>query len=569
MSPESALTARLLRIGRWLFIGVAVALAAANIWRHVVERDIVLDQIATRNLLKLANTRSEIESYLNHVEITLRTISSEPSIRRMQSDSREYLQSIYDSNYDHHLLAEVYIVERGFDGQRRPFMTFERAEMGTSLDQLHTLEREDAEYRVQVDQLARFAADPSLSSLLSSRVPLCLGEEGLVFSVPIRDAGKLRGLVAGMIRTRTIDRLLDAHNERDRSALFNESANLAAAANLNKSDLLALPWDIRSGATSTATLRNDHAISTLLSEPSAAIGWTVVTLHNYTEELGDAGAFGLVAAWGPAAAVLLLGALAALLCHVAVELITARHTAVARTEQLAHATRVATLGELAAGIAHELNQPLAAISTYAEASASRLRSGEMDARETLGDLAAITTQANRAANIVERVRTFIRKRPTSRSLVDMARIAREAAQLVEIEARRAGVTIHYAIDAALPPVSVDDVQLMQVFVNLLRNAIEAVSQAPPGSREVLVRLVRAGASVECHVENDGPPLSNERFDRLFIPFESTKDEGLGLGLVISQTIVNSFGGRIRAERKPRSGLSICFSIPAGTQEGAT
>ncbi|MBL8879220.1 MAG: GHKL domain-containing protein [Phycisphaerales bacterium] len=569
MSQESALIARLLLIGRWLSVIAAAALAGVIVWRHFVERDIVLSQITTRNLLKLANTRSEIESYLNHVEITLRTIASEPSIRHLRTDSRDYVQTIYDSNYDHHMLAEVYVVERGFDGSRRPFMTFERAEQGIALEDLHTQSREADEYREQISQIARFAADPKLCALLSGRVPLCLGEPGLVYSTPIRAEGELRGLVAGMIRSKTLDQLLDSHGDYHRAALFDERGELIAAARVSDDEYQALPLEIRTGTAHSATIQTDHVISTPISEPPAAAGCTLVMLHDPAGQLSAAGVTGLLSAWGPAAAILALGALAALLCHVALELIAARHVAVARTEQLAHATRVATLGELAAGIAHELNQPLAAISTYAEAAAGRLRNNQLDPHETLTDLAAINTQANRAATIIERLRAFIRKRPTQRQPVDIAAIAREAARLVEIETRRANVTIQFAIDPLLPGVNVDEVQLMQVFVNLLRNAIEAVAAAPSASREVRIRITRAAASIECRVEDSGPPIPEERFDRLFIPFESTKDEGLGLGLAISQTIVNSFSGRIRAERNARGGLTMCFSLPTGAQEGAT
>ncbi|MBI6941832.1 PAS domain S-box protein [Pseudomonas putida] len=233
-------------------------------------------------------------------------------------------------------------------------------------------------------------------------------------------------------------------------------------------------------------------------------------------------------------------------------------------ENLAHSARLATLGELAAGIAHEINQPLAAVVNYANASQRYLQGLEQDpqARERVAQgLQRIGEQATHAAEVIRRLRAFLRKGPRRLQPVDLAEVAAEAMRLCAWEAARDQVAIELRVGTQLPAVFADRVLLEQVLLNLLRNAIEANrEQQGEQPSQVLLSAVRDGDGVLVEVSDQGPGVAVERLEQIFMPFTTSKAEGLGLGLSMSRSLIEGFGGSLWARTGAPEGLIVCCRL---------
>lgn len=230
-----------------------------------------------------------------------------------------------------------------------------------------------------------------------------------------------------------------------------------------------------------------------------------------------------------------------------------------RQAELAHVLRVAAMNEMAAGIAHELNQPLAAIVNYARGCARRLEP-RGDAGDVIEALDQIATEALRAGEVVHSLKRVVRKEPPRESLVDLLDLARQAVQLVRSEAGDRGIVIRVSGSELVEPVRGDSIQLQQVVLNLLRNALEAIVQHP-GLIEVRTERTSGGA-LRLSVSDSGRGVPPDLLDRIFSPFFSTKDSGLGMGLSISRTIIEAHGGRLWAEARAGSGATFAFTLPA-------
>jgi signal transduction histidine kinase len=212
-------------------------------------------------------------------------------------------------------------------------------------------------------------------------------------------------------------------------------------------------------------------------------------------------------------------------------------------DQVARMNRASSLGELSGAIAHELGQPLTAITSNAHAAVALLGRGTAsspDVREILGD---ISLDAERAAQVLRRMRGYLRHETGDTRPVHLDAVAREAERLVRPSAREQEVAIRMETPPGMPPVMGDPVQLLQVALNLVANAMEAAGRgAPP--RQVTIRTRRSGASVELSVEDSGPGIPAELADRVFQPFFTTRKNGLGMGLAICRTLVEAHGGRV-------------------------
>lgn len=234
-------------------------------------------------------------------------------------------------------------------------------------------------------------------------------------------------------------------------------------------------------------------------------------------------------------------------------------------DELAHTARLVSLGELASGLAHEINQPLAAVVNYASASQRYLQSLEKNPQAVLRvaqGLERITEHANHASEVIKRLRAFLRKGQRRMQALDVADVARGAVRLCGWEASASQVVIEAQLPGDLPPVYADRVLLEQVLLNLLRNAIDANLEAHPGQPTRIVLTARAKAGqVAIEVRDCGPGLSDAELERVFTPFYTSKPEGLGLGLSMSRSIVEGFGGSLEAQRAEGGGLSMCCLLP--------
>ncbi|MGP6232602.1 two-component system sensor histidine kinase BfiS, partial [Pseudomonas aeruginosa] len=241
-------------------------------------------------------------------------------------------------------------------------------------------------------------------------------------------------------------------------------------------------------------------------------------------------------------------------------------------DELAHTARLVTLGELASGIAHEINQPLAAVMNYASASQRYLAvlgSQPEAAGRVAEGLARIGEHAGHAAEVIKRLRAFLRKGQRRLQALDLNQVAREAIGLCAWEAGHWQVAVEEAMTDNPPPLYADRVLLEQVFLNLLRNAIEANREAHPGSpsRVVIGSRVEPGGLLCLWVRDQGPGVPADQLEHIFTPFHTSKPEGLGLGLSMSRSIVEGFGGTLEAELPADGGLLMNCRLPLAA--GAT
>lgn len=246
----------------------------------------------------------------------------------------------------------------------------------------------------------------------------------------------------------------------------------------------------------------------------------------------------------------------------------AEREAARNREHLAHLTRVQIMGEMAAGIAHEISQPLAAIENYARACERRLKN-KTDDRIKIEELVdKIKTQAHRAGSVITRVRSLVKRQPTNMISVDLNSIIRETVELANMEAQLHDCRLALELACSLPAVVVDPIQIQQVALNLIRNAIEA-SDAVDGDNEKAVILRTRRSSVNeltVSVSDYGLGITDVEADHMFEPFYSTKRSGLGMGLSLCRTIVQVHGGKLWHSRGPSGETIFHFSLPVEPDE---
>ena len=231
-------------------------------------------------------------------------------------------------------------------------------------------------------------------------------------------------------------------------------------------------------------------------------------------------------------------------------------------QELMHASRLSAMGEMASGIAHELNQPLTAIMNYARAARRRLDRAEPEPAPIAELVDKAGHQAERAAEIIKRLRRFIKKDESERRLEPISAVVEEAAAMALIGASDRHIELVFSLDDSLPLVLMDRIEVQQVVLNILRNAIEAFEG--PGERKVHVSTRAVSPQqVQVDIRDNGPGLAPHIADDPFRSFQTTKEDGLGIGLAISRTIIDAHGGRLWAESPPEGGAVFRFSLPVG------
>ena len=233
--------------------------------------------------------------------------------------------------------------------------------------------------------------------------------------------------------------------------------------------------------------------------------------------------------------------------------------------ELVHVSRLTAMGEMASALAHELNQPLSAIANYMKGS-RRLLEGSSDERATVlreaTDKAA--EQALRAGQIIRRLRDFVARGEGERRVEDVKKLVEEASALALVGAKDRGVRVRFELDPRSDLVLADKVQIQQVLLNLMRNAIEAMEESE--RRELVVSTSARGGMIEISVADTGTGIAPEISPQLFQPFVTTKGQGMGIGLSISRTIIEAHGGSIAPRPNPGGGTVFSFTLPAVTGE---
>jgi two-component system sensor kinase FixL len=246
---------------------------------------------------------------------------------------------------------------------------------------------------------------------------------------------------------------------------------------------------------------------------------------------------------------------------------TERYELLRNRQQLAHLTRVSTLGELAGSLAHELNQPLTAILSNAQAAQRFLATEPVDLAEVREILHDLVEDNHRASEVIRKIRALVKKGELEAVPLSIASVIRDVALLVHSDAIVRGIRVRVAVTAELPPVHGDKVQLQQVVLNLLLNAFDALESCSALNREVAIEVTPAGgdSSIRVAVRDGGTGLADNTFDKLFLPFFTSKRDGLGLGLSISRSIVEMHGGRIWAQNNEDRGATFYFTLPTGAR----
>jgi C4-dicarboxylate-specific signal transduction histidine kinase len=260
---------------------------------------------------------------------------------------------------------------------------------------------------------------------------------------------------------------------------------------------------------------------------------------------------------------------------IATDITTRRHAeaqAALQAERAQMTSRLMTMGEMASSVAHELNQPLTAITNYCNGMVSRVRNDAIQKDDLLAALEKTAKQAQRAGQIIHRIRNFVKRSEPKREAAQASDIVEDAVELAGIELRRRNVAIHTYVAQRLPQLMVDPILIEQVLMNLLKNAAEAIDNAglPASRRHIELRVVpkhtpELGGHIDFSVTDMGPGMPEEVIARMYEAFFSTKSDGMGIGLGLCRSIVESHQGRIRAENLYNGeaivGCRFAFSIP--------
>jgi two-component system, LuxR family, sensor histidine kinase DctS len=235
----------------------------------------------------------------------------------------------------------------------------------------------------------------------------------------------------------------------------------------------------------------------------------------------------------------------------------------ASQERLQASARLATVGEMASLLSHELNQPLAAISSYATGTANMLQADALPTQDVQHALSRIAEQAERAGKVIKSVHDFVRRRETQHETVAAAKLLDAVMPLVQLQARKLGVQVHIHCPDSLDALLVDRTMVEQVLLNLARNAIQAMESTPLGQRllQITVKPAQGAGWLEISVADRGLGIDPETAKQLFTPFFSTRVEGMGLGLSLCRTVVEQHGGVLRYENHPAGGTIFIFTLP--------
>ncbi|MGV8917865.1 MAG: two-component system sensor histidine kinase NtrB [Pseudomonas sp.] len=236
--------------------------------------------------------------------------------------------------------------------------------------------------------------------------------------------------------------------------------------------------------------------------------------------------------------------------------------------ELAHVTRVTTLGELAASIAHEVNQPLAAVTTNAEAGMRWLNREVPDLGEVRSAITRISSEAQRASEVIKRIRALSRKSEPQHLPLDLGEVVEESLGLLKRELAQNSVSLTLELSKGLPAVHGDRVQLQQVIINLVVNGIQAMARVNETQRLMRITLVLVDDRQVLEIHDSGPGIHEPDLAKLFTAFFTTKEEGLGMGLSICRSIVEAHGGHMGARNLPQTGAALQVVLPMPEGVGA-
>jgi C4-dicarboxylate-specific signal transduction histidine kinase len=229
--------------------------------------------------------------------------------------------------------------------------------------------------------------------------------------------------------------------------------------------------------------------------------------------------------------------------------------------EVAHISRVNSIGEMASSLSHEINQPLFVMQAQAERSAKLLKAGSENIDIAIDKMHIIIKQAERANKILSRIRAHVHKGATSKQVVSLNALVNNSLELLQSEIRKKNIKLQLDLSKSILDVNVDPVQVEQVIINLINNSIDALNEIPEDERHLLLKTAEVQGSANLRISDSGAGMDPVEVGAAFDSFYSTKSDGLGVGLSISRSIIESLGGRIGLEVNDSGGMTSYFSLP--------
>jgi signal transduction histidine kinase/CheY-like chemotaxis protein len=585
------------RFIRWIqWSGISVATVATVVVVLACHRDYAteLEQVRENAQLKMVRAREHVEEYLFNVRGILRFISLDDKVASMTRDSHGYIKAIYEDTYERHVLSEIYVIQRDFDGTHRPFMTFEHGDEEHRVEEMHDLESEKYEYEIQVEQIRRFAQNPAIKAQISPPGPLCVNKTGMVYSVPIRSQGELVGIVAGMIPEENISKFLEIVDCHEMVLLVNEQGNIFACEDMDEQTVTCFQAQLGTqGIKEFFKGRRElfkvgkYQVSVTEANVDDRQKWYIAYMHDEVAHLQVDGFIGILGRYSISAMVFLLGITVTFLCRsLCKRLVVEENLRKAKEEVEEINEELVKTTALANHMAAEAGMASAAKSLFLANMSHEIRT-PMNAIIGFSDLVA-------EEDLTDQQREYVRIiRDSGHNLLDLIN---DILDLSRIEAGRLSTDIVdcslgqllHVIESMIRPgakdkeldfkivegnrlpaqIRTDPARLQQCLINLVSNAVKFTEEG-----HVCVKVSLEGKDdqpyIRFDVEDTGIGISVEKQEEIFESFTqadgstSRRHAGTGLGLAITKQLTELLGGQLTVTSEKDTGSVFSLVIPAG------
>ncbi|MHC4241607.1 MAG: sensor histidine kinase [Planctomycetota bacterium] len=587
-------TSKMLHWIQWSSIAFTVVLTVLAIFICHRQYTAELEEVRENTQFKMATAKERVEEYLLNIGTILRFISLHDEVLAMTPDAHDYIKAIYEDTYERHVISEIYVIKRDFDGTHRPFMTFEHGDEEHTVDEMHDLESEKYEYETQVEQIRYLAQNPELEVQISSPGKLCVSKTGVVYSVPVRSQGELVGIVAGMIPEENICEILETVDCHEMVLLVNEKGDSFACEDIDEQTRAWFQTQLQAqgakeffnGYRELFEVRN-YQVSVADVDIHDGQEWYLAFLHDEAAHLQANGFPNILSRYSTAIMVFLLGLTMSFLCRiwlyrvqqekVRLEIkaqsaeklqqlnnqlkmeITERKEAeekqVELIEQVENINR--ELKDFASIVSHDLKAPLRGIKTLANWILSDCADKLGD--EAIGQMNLLLERVERMHNLIEGVLQYSRAGRAEGKRVQV-NLNDFVPEIINMVVPPENITV--TTEDELPVIECEEIHVMQIFQNLLSNAIKYIDK-PQG--RIQISCVEQDGFWKFSVADNGPGIDEKYFERIFKIFQalptSPDFQGTGVGLTVTKKLVELYNGKVWVESKVGEGSTFFFTLP--------
>lgn len=571
---------------------VSVLVAGLIAFNYHWQRAALIEEIHVHADTKLEEVKIQIEKYFYYLHALPRIISQHDDVIAMNTDSERFIQAIYDDHYDDFLISEIYVVKRDFDGTHAPFMTFEHGENGQSVEKTHNLESEAEEYKMLMEVIRQFDADPSLEVLISSSTQLCTDENGLIYAVPVRsEKDELVGIVTAMMEIGNIREALEKVNSNFNTALYSDEGDLIFCDTSDQSFQDFLEDEINKK--NTAEFSEDHkhlqyddeTLRFVKTEIEDDATWYLVIGHDEHAELVATGFPTIAMGYLVPVIVVLMGILGSLLCKSVGKQIIEIEERKKSEEKLEHAnTKLQdsmekasvmaneaikannSKSEFLANMSHEIRTPMNAILGFSEILAEEELTA--DQKNYVG---TIRNSGNCLLGVIDDILDFSKieagKLETETVVFSFGELLESMRALFSLTASEKGLSFEIICEGELvDEITTDPARLKQCLTNLISNAIKFTESG-------YVRMRVSGqqddglAQIRFDIEDSGIGISDDVQKKIFNSFTQAdgsttrKYGGTGLGLTITKQLVTLLNGELFVVSEEGKGSVFTIIIP--------